>query len=390
MLAFVSDHHLPGPSLIMAAVSTSRARRLRDAATKRRLFCESTRPGLDVDNVRVQLLVNSVEQLTISLHTFLSATWFPGQFWQDAPIAFDDFSSPPGNIDGSFSYSSPLNASVSKAAPEVETLLGLLHSIPEEVVTASMKSTSAVGIPKVLKWEPSTSDLFVEGSKLRAELADEAATVIQQAFRNVSRRKASPAESRPDPEQCDVCGQDASDYNDTMMNCGGSGCFSLCHYECLSCTAVTAWQEFANDGGKGAHTWLCRQCRHTGNTLSDGSEKDDSSSAQEDSKSDHYNASPHVVSSGWPDLDTQQQVAFQAWLREREGGRRDVRMTGLKHVLEELEYAESRGDLDKARSKLEQAKALEATAEEPMTSEDMRRESWLFMATTEERASASY
>ena len=49
-------------------------------------------------------------------------------------------------------------------------------------------------------------------------------------------------------------------------------------------------------------------------------------------------------------------------------------------MTEEILAAEAKGDLALARLRLDTAKALEATAETPITLDDMRRESWLWLA----------
>ena len=60
-------------------ISSSRARRLRETATKRRLFCEkSDRLKAEVVE-QIPVLVQHVQQLTVVLQSVLSAYWMPVQ-----------------------------------------------------------------------------------------------------------------------------------------------------------------------------------------------------------------------------------------------------------------------------------------------------------------------
>ena len=166
----------------MAAVSTSRERRLRDAATKCRLFFSSSFAKPVANDARVDVLVHVVEQLTITLHSFLF-TALPA--WQLAPTAWGNLSVPAdtGSADDPTSYASPFNANASELCSDADNLLGLLHFPAEPAVIAPLEPTAAAITAKLQNWAPSNTDLFLDGSKLGAELANEAATLIQQAFR---------------------------------------------------------------------------------------------------------------------------------------------------------------------------------------------------------------
>ena len=313
------------------------------------------------------------------MHSFLF-TALPS--WQLAPTAWGDLSVPAdtGSADDPTSYASPFNANASELCSDADNLLGLLHFPAEPAVIAPLEPTAAAITAKLQNWAPSNTDLFLDGSKLGAELANEAATLIQQAFRVWSGGSVISDRSELDLGRCDCCDHNVSEYGDSMMNCAGRACFTLCHYECLGCSAVTAWEKFSNDGGQGAQTWLCQQCVRTGNAASDCSEEDDKSVAGEVDKTDQEDANPGIIPNGWADLDIEQQVAFQAQLPELLARRRKVAVMALKLVMEEMLAAEAKGDLAQARLKLDRARELEATAEKPFTSDDMRRESWLLLA----------
>ena len=98
----------------------------------------------------------------------------------------------------------------------------------------------------------------------------------------------------------------------------------------------------------------------------------DASSEQLDASA----AAAVVIPSGWLDLDTEQQATFQSWCQDRMAAKRQVAVKALKHLQDE---AEAQGHVVKARAKLNQVQELMSAAEAMGTTEDMRKDAWLFI-----------
>ena len=83
-------------------------------------------------------------------------------------------------------------------------------------------------------------------------------------------------------------------------------------------------------------------------------------------------------SSAWPPLDSNQQACFQDFLSTREASRHKILLNELRELSDQVEQAEALGQRQAAKAKLNHAKELQCQLETPLSLDRMRHEAWLF------------
>jgi len=136
---FCLAHHISAP--MISQVSPSRARRLRAAATRQKLYDKCRQDSESTATVcinKVESLIRHVEHLTLLLHSTVSANchWFP-----------TGYDGNPFQPSGTWSYDTPLVTKAGEDVPEHVECTGQSHADTMESSGALQRHQEAVEVP---------------------------------------------------------------------------------------------------------------------------------------------------------------------------------------------------------------------------------------------------